>query len=236
MNRLFHSSWGRAWQGLLAQGNGHVARDAVIARYSEPHRVYHTLQHLDECLRLFERVRDSADHPHEVEMALWLQDAIYDLNGSDNEARSALLARSELAQAGVRVDAAARVKELVLITKHSAAPRNRDEKVMIDIDLSRALHLTGPPWSTGRFTVEAGRRAARGGWRRWHLLRPMAHGDVCVAHGRVPHRKLEHSAEHHSPAAGVPPVEAEHELVEVLVQMRLVDGTLVGAENPPLGQ
>ena len=64
----------------------------------------------------------------------------------------------------------------------------------------------------------------------------MARGDVCVAHGRVPHRKLDHSVEHHSPAAGVLPVEAEHELVEVLVQMRLVDGTLVGAENPPLGQ
>ena len=64
----------------------------------------------------------------------------------------------------------------------------------------------------------------------------MARGDVCVAHGRVPHRKLEHSVEHHSPAAGVPPVEAEHELVEVVVQMRVVDGTLVGAENPPLGE
>ena len=64
----------------------------------------------------------------------------------------------------------------------------------------------------------------------------MARGDVCVAHGGVPHRKLEHSVEHHSPAAGVPPIEAEHELVEVVVQMRVVDGTLVGAEHPPLEQ
>jgi hypothetical protein len=64
----------------------------------------------------------------------------------------------------------------------------------------------------------------------------MARDDVCVAHGRVPHRKLEHSVEHHPPAAGVPPVEAEQELVEVLVQMRVVDGTLVGDESPPLGQ
>jgi hypothetical protein len=52
----------------------------------------------------------------------------------------------------------------------------------------------------------------------------------------VPHRKLEHSVEHHFPAAGVPPIEPEHELVEVAVQMDEVDCTLVGAHNPPLGQ
>jgi hypothetical protein len=64
----------------------------------------------------------------------------------------------------------------------------------------------------------------------------MAPANVCVAHRCVPNGTLEHSVEHHALAAGVTPVEAEHELVEVRVQMRVVDGTLVGAERPPLGQ
>jgi hypothetical protein len=64
----------------------------------------------------------------------------------------------------------------------------------------------------------------------------MACGDVCVAYGSVPNSQLEHSVEHHSPAAGVAPVEAEHEFVEVIVQMGVLDRALVSAENPPLGQ
>lgn len=30
----------------------------VVSGYSEPHRKYHTLQHLEECLAHFDRVRD----------------------------------------------------------------------------------------------------------------------------------------------------------------------------------
>jgi hypothetical protein len=52
----------------------------------------------------------------------------------------------------------------------------------------------------------------------------------------VPHRKLEHPVEPHLPAAGVPPIDPEHELVQVVVQMGEVVCTLVGAHNPPLGQ
>jgi hypothetical protein len=68
------------------------------------------------------------------------------------------------------------------------------------------------------------------------MARSMARDNVCVAHRRVPNGKLKHSVEHHASAAGVTPIEAEHELVEVVVQMRVVDRALVGAENPPLGQ
>ncbi len=64
----------------------------------------------------------------------------------------------------------------------------------------------------------------------------MARDNVCAAHRRVPNGELEHSVEHHASAAGVMPIEAEHELVEVVVQMRVVDRAVVGAENPPLGQ
>lgn len=64
----------------------------------------------------------------------------------------------------------------------------------------------------------------------------MACGYVCVAYGSVPNSKLEQSVEHHSPAAGVTPLEAEHELIEAIVQMCVVDRALVSTENPPLGK
>ena len=103
-------------------------------------------------------------------------------------------------------------------------------------EMPRALRSTGPPGSTSRCSLKACRLASREGWRRWRIARPMACGDVCVAYGSVPNGKLACSVEHHAPAAGVTPLEAEHELTEVVVQVRVFDGTLVCTENPPLGQ
>ena len=51
---------------------------ALLARYSEPHRRYHTLQHLAECFAAFDEIADLAEHPPDVELALWFHDAIYD--------------------------------------------------------------------------------------------------------------------------------------------------------------
>jgi predicted metal-dependent HD superfamily phosphohydrolase len=136
MNLLFTASWHRAWQGLQAQGTGDALRDAVLARYAEPHRRYHTLQHLGECLAWFERVRQAPDRPAEVEMALWFHDAIYDLGSPTNEARSADWAHAALRDAGVAAEPALRVRALILATQHSALPHGRDEQVLVDIDLS----------------------------------------------------------------------------------------------------
>ena len=48
--------------------------------------------------------------------------------------------------------------------------------------------------------------------------------------------KLQHTVEQHSPATGVPEIEAEHELVEVAWQVGGIHGALVGAKYPALGQ
>ncbi len=45
-------SWLRAWRGIGAVDDGAAVRDSLLAAYSEPHREYHTLQHLHECLDL----------------------------------------------------------------------------------------------------------------------------------------------------------------------------------------
>ena len=50
----------------------------LTARYSEPHRKYHTLQHLDECFERLAEIKHEAANPEDFEFALWFHDAIYD--------------------------------------------------------------------------------------------------------------------------------------------------------------
>jgi len=90
---LLDRSWRRAWQGLGAQGTGEPLQRTLVERWSEPHRHYHALQHLEECLLAAEDALALAQHPAEVEMALWFHDAVYDTRASDNEQRSADWAR-----------------------------------------------------------------------------------------------------------------------------------------------
>ena len=138
MNALFESSWRRAWSALIGHGgpDGIALRDELLAGYAEPQRYYHTQQHLEECLALLEQVRDLAEHPEEVEMALWFHDAIYDVKGSGNEERSAEWAHRALTSAGAVAAAAERVRQLVLVTRHDGVPGNVDEQVLVDIDLA----------------------------------------------------------------------------------------------------
>lgn len=135
MNDLRHS-WQRTWTGIGARTDGQGVCEQLLARYSEPHRHYHTLQHLEECLALFDTVRGRAQRPDEMELALWFHDAIYDVKCSDNEERSADWARAVLAEAGVAAESADRVHALIMATRHTANPVLPDEQLLVDIDLS----------------------------------------------------------------------------------------------------
>jgi len=134
MSQLEHS-WARAWNGIGSHTHGEDVRSTLVARYEEPHRKYHTLQHLTECLSAFESVQDLPVHAAEVELALWFHDAIYDVKRSNNEERSAEWAKAELLKANAPPEVAARVHALVIATKHSATPVEPDGQILIDIDL-----------------------------------------------------------------------------------------------------
>ena len=77
-----------------------------------------------------------AEHPAEVELALWFHDAIYEPKRQDNEAKSADWARDSALSAGVTGDCTERLHALVMATRHEALPQARDEQVLVDIDLS----------------------------------------------------------------------------------------------------
>lgn len=133
---VFERTWAAAWAAIGARGTGDQMRDRLLAAWSEPQRRYHTLQHLEECLWLFEAHAGLADQPGEVALALWFHDAVYEVRAADNEARSAHWAATALAEAGVPAECCARVHELVMATRHDVAPASPDQALLVDIDLS----------------------------------------------------------------------------------------------------
>jgi predicted metal-dependent HD superfamily phosphohydrolase len=128
--------WQSTWTGLGVLPPAAGVHAALIARYAEPHRRYHTVQHLDECFSRLDDARAVAEHFHEIELALWFHDAVYDPRRPDNEAQSAALARAEGVGAGVPASVLARVDSLILATRHDASPATPDATLLVDVDLA----------------------------------------------------------------------------------------------------
>jgi predicted metal-dependent HD superfamily phosphohydrolase len=108
----------------------------LINSYSEPHRFYHTLQHLGECLNLLDTATHFAEHLAEIQIALWFHDAIYDTHARDNEVQSADWAHRSLVTAGANAEIALRVHDLILATKHDVIPVGTDAQLLVDVDLA----------------------------------------------------------------------------------------------------
>ncbi|NVJ59838.1 MAG: hypothetical protein HWE27_05575 [Gammaproteobacteria bacterium] len=104
--------------------------------YSEKHRYYHTIQHIDAMLKHFDRIQDLADHPDEIELAIWFHDAIYKPFSKTNEQDSADWAFNFLKSGHYEKEGATRVYELIMATLHNRELKNNDQKLIVDIDLS----------------------------------------------------------------------------------------------------
>ncbi len=128
--------WHLSWQALAPQPPEKDLLANLCERYSEAHRQYHTLQHLDACLRHLSALRGLATRPHEVALALWFHDAIYHLGAADNERRSAEWASHALLSASAEATVVRRVFALSMVTRHEHAPASVDEQVMLDVDLA----------------------------------------------------------------------------------------------------
>jgi predicted metal-dependent HD superfamily phosphohydrolase len=138
------------------------AFDDIVARYREPHRRYHTFEHVHDVV--------SRVHGTELELAAWFHDVIYDPRASDNEARSARYAREVLTRLQAPGDVIAEVERLVLLTAgHVAddpagkeliaadlailtADRDRYERYARDVRAEYA-HLDDDTWRAGRRAV-----------------------------------------------------------------------------------
>ena len=123
------------WVALGAPADEALLRE-LTACYTEPHRKYHTMQHLGECFAKLQELRALAQKPAEIELALWFHDAIYDTKRKDNEEKSADWAQASTLSAGLAAPVGARVYKLVIVTQHNAVPAATDEQILVDVDLS----------------------------------------------------------------------------------------------------
>jgi predicted metal-dependent HD superfamily phosphohydrolase len=125
-----------ACRRLGATGLAEPLATDLLARYAEPGRAYHGVEHLHDCLAQLDAAPpDDADRDR-VEAALWFHDAVYDPRTGDNEARSAELARTRLSAIGVPGTTAEAVAGLVLLTRHLAPPESAEGRLLCDVDLS----------------------------------------------------------------------------------------------------
>jgi predicted metal-dependent HD superfamily phosphohydrolase len=124
-----------AWQRIFP-GETAVGRE-LLARWSEPHRRYHTPDHLALMLRVIDEHAGLADDADAVRLAAWFHDAVYEVFGQDNEERSALLAVQHLDALGFSPDRAGEVARLVRLTAgHAVAPGDRNGGLLADADLA----------------------------------------------------------------------------------------------------
>jgi predicted metal-dependent HD superfamily phosphohydrolase len=134
--------WRQSWALLGLPAPDDVVLDALLARYREPQRRYHTLLHLEECFAALDALIDMASAPGAVELALWYHDAVYDPRRHDNEALSAALAAECLYQAGAGTMLVDRVASMILATRSHDAGGDPDCAILLDADLA----ILAAPW------------------------------------------------------------------------------------------
>jgi predicted metal-dependent HD superfamily phosphohydrolase len=130
----------RRWAAIAARAKWSADAAAMwselAAAYDGAGRHYHDLRHVLHCLRMLDAVRGQCEDADAVEAAIWFHDVVYDATRPDNEARSADLAERQLRAMGAAEPFVVKVHDLILDTRHTAAPTSSDGRWLVDIDLS----------------------------------------------------------------------------------------------------
>jgi predicted metal-dependent HD superfamily phosphohydrolase len=136
--KRFAELWGRCADNNSAADT--LWRD-IESRYSEPHRHYHNLDHIRQCLGQLDRAGEVIAERDATELAIWFHDIIYRYGAKDNEELSAMLFR-DAARAVMPASLVKRVSNFILATKHTGAAEDEPTAYLVDIDLSGF----GLPW------------------------------------------------------------------------------------------
>ncbi|PZG05283.1 metal-dependent phosphohydrolase, partial [Micromonospora craterilacus] len=137
-----------------------AAGNELVERWREPHRHYHTIEHLTAVLDVVDRYASTASRPDLVRLAAWCHDAVYDPRapGDRNERDSAALAGTLLARAGLPAAEVAEVRRLILLTAgHLVDPADTDGALLCDADLAI---LAAPPPGYDRYAAAIRREYA----------------------------------------------------------------------------
>jgi len=136
MSGLNPERWTQLWHTATNAAPPTEAFARLVALYSEPHRCYHNLAHIEDCLGEFDRAKQLATEPAAVELAIWFHDAVYDPRAADNEEHSAELAKAWLSNVHASDALKDSVGRLVMATKNHNASLHADAPLLVDVDLS----------------------------------------------------------------------------------------------------
>lgn len=137
----FQPLWQRNLLAGAADDSGEIFQ-RLIGGYREPHRYYHSLDHIEHCLGMFEQCKYLTTDTDALEIALWFHDVILESGRSDDEARSAEL-YLELSDGAQPEPMRQLINRLIMATRHDGSElEDADSFYMVDIDLSSF----GLPW------------------------------------------------------------------------------------------
>lgn len=148
----FCNLW-KACGGKDPEGLWNTLRD----HYQEPHRHYHNLRHIAQCLKVIDGASDQIVELKATELAIWFHDVIYCYGARDNEARSAAFFQ-EAAGDQMPPEFIERVCEFIMATQHTGSARDEAVALVVDIDLSGF----GLPWESYLADSDALRLEAAG--------------------------------------------------------------------------
>lgn len=136
MNGDWRSDWLALCDRLNARGDCAAAGELLVARYSEEHRAYHNLEHIEECLAQLASSRALALQADVIELAIWFHDAVYDPRSGDNEEQSAELVRRFCCETHLPSEFGERTAAMIHVTKSHLPGDDADAQLLVDIDLS----------------------------------------------------------------------------------------------------
>lgn len=113
--------------------------NTIAPRYAEPHRHYHTLDHIEACLDVLDQTGSvDGDYRDLIEYALWFHDIVYDARRDDNEISSVGVWLHAARNIDLRRDDWLDVTDGILRTIHDNTEHEYDvvSSVVVDIDLN----------------------------------------------------------------------------------------------------
>ncbi|MCP3899617.1 MAG: hypothetical protein GY707_07885 [Desulfobacteraceae bacterium] len=134
-NRTLKRRWFDLFETLTEDTFIEEGFSELTHKYSEKHRHYHNINHIQECLTTLDRINTHVSDTFSLEVSIWFHDVIYDPKNSKNEKLSAQFAKSFLINTSIDRKTIQRIEHLINLTKHPSKPQKSDEKYLIDIDL-----------------------------------------------------------------------------------------------------
>ena len=129
-------NWTSMWTALGCKKDMSAVYEGVVEEYSKPHRFYHTLQHIEDCLGELEGTSDITLSQDIIALAIWYHDLVYNTQREDNEQHSAIRAMEMVKYASLPSGVGEGAAMLIIATRHLEIPDFPEVQLICDIDLA----------------------------------------------------------------------------------------------------